>query len=239
MPRDDRSILIAVEGIDGAGKTTQVLMLKNALEAIGEAVVVSKEPTDGQWGRIIRESASAGRHPAEHELDLFIRDRTEHVSGLINPALELGQVVILDRYFYSTIAYQGCRGMNPTDVEEQMRSRFPTPDAVFILDITPELSTFRIAHSRGETPNYFEERGNLARAREIFNKLRGAEIHLINGSDSRERVHEQILEKFIEGPLKARRCAIAPSGSPSSQMADTCEWARLAAKLRSRITVSP
>jgi len=130
--------------------------------------VVSKEPTNGQWGRIIKQSASEGRHAPAEELDLFIKDRTEHVSNLISPALERGETVILDRYFYSTIAYQGCRGMVPAEVEERMRSLFPVPDAVFILDIEPELSTFRIAHSRGEEPNHFEERGNLARAREIF-----------------------------------------------------------------------
>ena len=206
MARDPRSILIAVEGIDGAGKTTQVLMLKDALEALGEVVVVSKEPTNGQWGRIIKQSASEGRHAPAEELDLFIKDRTEHVSNLISPALERGETVILDRYFYSTIAYQGCRGMVRAEVEERMRSLFPVPDAVFILDIEPELSTFRIAHSRGEEPNHFEERGNLARARDLY-QLKGPEIYFIDGSGSRTLVRDQIVDRFIRGPLKAHRCA--------------------------------
>jgi dTMP kinase len=201
MARDQRSVLIAIEGIDGAGKTTQVVLLHRALESLGRTVVVSKEPTDGPFGRMIKESASAGRYSPEAELDLFIKDRSEHVSRLINPALERGSVVILDRYFYSTIAYQGCRGMDPSSLEQVMRARFPTPDAVFILDIEPELSTFRIAHSRGETPNRFEDRADLAKARAIFNNLKGPEIYFIDGSATPERVHGEILDKVVKGPL--------------------------------------
>ena len=210
MPRDERSILIAIEGIDGAGKTTQVVMLQRALESLGRTVVASKEPTDGPFGRMIKESASTGRYSPEAELELFIKDRSEHVSRLINPALERGSVVILDRYFYSTIAYQGCRGMDPSALEREMRSRFPTPEAVFILDIEPELSTFRIAHSRGEIPNQFEDRADLAKARAIFNSLRGSEIHVIDGSAPVERVHEQILDQVVHGALAARESARLP-----------------------------
>lgn len=67
------SILIAIEGIDGAGKTTQIGMLRQALEGAGVAVVASKEPTSGQWGKIIKESATNGRLSTEQELELFIK----------------------------------------------------------------------------------------------------------------------------------------------------------------------
>src|SRR5579862_9479426 len=116
------SILIAVEGIDGAGKTTQVKMLRDALERAGLAVVASKEPTSGQWGRIIKESATSGRRTPEEELDLFIKDRAEHVENLIAPAMKDGKIVLLDRYFYSTIAYQGSRGANVEQVKSMMES---------------------------------------------------------------------------------------------------------------------
>src|SRR5271166_6015958 len=81
------------------------------------------------------------------------KDRTEHVEKLIGPALDAGKIVILDRYFYSSIAYQGSRGANVAEVKEIMESRFPIPDAVFLLDIDPILSVHRIAHSRQEEPN--------------------------------------------------------------------------------------
>lgn len=134
------SILIAIEGIDGAGKTTQVRMLHKALERVGVPVIASKEPTSGQWGKIIKDSATSGRLSAEAELELFIKDRTEHVQNLIAPALRDGKVVLLDRYFYSTIAYQGSRGANVDAVKIMMESLFPVPDAVFILDIDEHLS---------------------------------------------------------------------------------------------------
>jgi len=231
----ERSILIAIEGIDGAGKTTQVTLLRNALEGIGESVVTSKEPTNGKWGRIIKESASAGRHSPDEELELFIKDRTEHVSDLVSPALEAGKTVILDRYFYSTIAYQGCRGMNPAEVESNMKSRFPVPDAVFVLDIDPAISIDRIAHSRGEEPNHFEERDNLARARDIFNAITGPEMHTVDGSMSREAVHSRLIELFIDGPLKAKRCAKSYGCDHlmdcSYRILGTCEWFNVAKKL--------
>lgn len=232
------SILIAIEGIDGAGKTTQVSMLASALESAGQAAITSKEPTTGKWGRIIKESATTGRHSVEEELELFIKDRTEHIAEVVNPALDDGKIVILDRYFYSTIAYQGCRGMTPASVEADMKSRFPLPDAVFLLDIDPIVSISRISHSRGEEPNHFEERKNLTMARKIFNGLSGPEIFRIDGSMSREAVHDRIIESFIEGPLKAKRCAKSYGCEHlmdcSYRILGTCEWFKAARALKAR-----
>jgi dTMP kinase len=178
------SILIAVEGIDGAGKTTQVRMLKEALQRAGEDPIVSKEPTNGQWGKLIKESATTGRLSAEAELNAFLNDRTEHVDQLVAPALDKGRIVILDRYFYSSIAYQGSRGASVEEVKTLMESRFPIPDAVFLLDIDPVIGIHRIAHSRGEEPNHFEDRKNLSKAREIFQQMSGRNIKHIDGSAS-------------------------------------------------------
>jgi dTMP kinase len=66
--------------------------------------VRSKEPTDGPWGQKIRQSAQTGRMSVEDELHAFTEDRKEHVRDLILPALTAGKAVVLDRYFYSTIA---------------------------------------------------------------------------------------------------------------------------------------
>lgn len=230
-------MLIAVEGIDGAGKTTQVRMLREALERSGEVPVVSKEPTNGPWGKIIKESASSGRLAPEVELDAFLRDRAEHVNTLIAPALEAGQIVILDRYFYSTIAYQGSRGANVDEIRSMMESRFPIPDAVFILNIEPSLGVHRIAHSRGEEPNHFEDRANLARAQEIFQAMSGPNIHHIDGAMSIMAVHTEIVNRFIEGPLKAKRCAKSYGCDDlfhcTFRLTDTCPWVRMARAMRS------
>jgi dTMP kinase len=238
----ERSILIAVEGIDGAGKTTQVNLFREALERAGEIPVASKEPTNGPWGKIIKESASSGRLSPDAELNAFLNDRTEHVSSLVNPALEQGQIVILDRYFYSSIAYQGSRGADYLDVQKMMESRFPIPDAVFILDIDPIESVHRIAYSRGEQPNHFEDRQNLARAREIFNRLSGPSIHHIDGAMSRQAVHGQLMDKFIEGPLKNKRCAKQYGCEDpfhcTFRLTNTCEWVTMVKALRSVEPVS-
>jgi dTMP kinase len=230
------SILIAIEGIDGAGKTTQIKMLRKALEAAGVPVIASKEPTSGQWGKILKDSATSGRLSTEQELELFIKDRTEHVQNLIAPALHDGKVVLLDRYFYSTIAYQGSRGANFEAVKAMMESLFPMPDAVFILDIDEHLSAHRIAHVRGEEPNHFEERGNLARAREIFNAMTEGNLHHLEGQATIREVHRTIMSLFIDGPLKARRCfkqyGCEDPFHCAARIQGTCEWFKLQASLR-------
>lgn len=99
MDANTDGILIAVDGIDGAGKTTQVELLREAFEAAGETVTASKEPTNGPWGRLVRESAQSGRLGLADELHAFLEDRKEHVEELVKPALARGEIVILDRYF--------------------------------------------------------------------------------------------------------------------------------------------
>jgi dTMP kinase len=235
------SILIAVEGIDGAGKTTQVRMLREALERGGEVPVVSKEPTNGPWGKIIKESATAGRLSVEAELEAFLNDRTEHVGELITPALEHGRIVILDRYFYSSIAYQGSRGASVEEVKALMESRFPIPDVVFVLDIDPAIGIHRIAHSRGEEPNHFEDRTNLAKAREIFQAMAGSNIRHIEGAMSPEAVHSEIITRFIDGPLNAKRCAkhygCDNHFDCTFRLTGTCEWFKIAQSIGARTIV--
>lgn len=201
--------LIALEGIDGAGKTTQVGLLADLLRAIGEDVVTSKEPTRGPWGMKIRESAREGRLPLPDELDAFMRDRREHVAGLISPALERGAIVILDRYFYSTIAYQGSRGANWQAIREQMRE-FPTPNMVVVLDVEPQLGLSRVA-ARDGTPNHFEEVDQLTKALAIFRQLNGNITQHVSGSQPIEVVRRDILKLFVaeHGPYQKARCAKA------------------------------
>src|ERR1700745_657562 len=108
-----RGFLVAVEGIDGSGKTTQVERLAHYCDEKRLAYVLSKEPTSGKYGQLIRNSASRGRLSIEEEIDLFLKDRREHVDQVIQPALNEEKVVILDRYYFSTAAYQGAHGADP------------------------------------------------------------------------------------------------------------------------------
>lgn len=188
--------MIAVEGIDGAGKTTQVRLLAQALERLGERVVTSKEPTDGPWGRKLRESAATGRLSPDEELQAFVNDRIEHVRTLIQPALEAGETVILDRYFYSTISYQGSRGGDIAELKARMEQIAPVPDLVFLLDLPPAEGIRRISESRNERPNEFEKIETLTRVREAFNSIPEPRLVRIDGGQTVEEVHEAVVAEL-------------------------------------------
>lgn len=166
-----QGIFIVVEGIDGTGKSTQSKRLAEWFRSRGREVVLSREPTDGPWGKKLRESATTGRLSAEEELECFLNDRREHVEMSIKPALAEGKVVILDRYYFSTMAYQGARGFDPAEIRRRNEVFAPQPDLLLILDLSVESAHGRIG-ARGDTANEFEQRDTLSRCREIFLSLR-------------------------------------------------------------------
>jgi len=201
-------VLLAVEGIDGAGKTTQVELLRQALEASGEEVEVSKEPTNGKYGKRIRESAHNGRLHLREELEILIKDRQDHLRRKIRPALEAGKIFVLDRYFYSTIAYQGARFGSEDISWLDKVVREEAPDMVFLLDIDPHVSVERIKHGRNETPNQFERVPYLSQVRQVFNNLADVDDLLwsINGARSEMEIHHTILSLLLQKVLWAKRC---------------------------------
>src|SRR5437773_1236000 len=129
--------LVVVEGIDGAGKSTVLRRLAEHCAARGLPCVMSGEPTRGPWGMKLRQSMVEGRLSLEDELSLFLKDRAEHVETLIRPALAVGKVVLLDRYYPSTAAYQGARGIEPEKILEENERFAPKPDLVLLLDFDP------------------------------------------------------------------------------------------------------
>ena len=160
-------LFIVIEGIDGTGKSTQAKRLGEWYESQGREVVLSYEPTHGQWGKQLRNSMTKGRLNPKEELELFMKDRKEHVETLIQPSLNAGKVVILDRYYYSTMAYQGARGFDPQVIRERNETFAPQPDLLLILDLDVDTAHQRIG-TRGDTTNEFEQRGTLIKCREIF-----------------------------------------------------------------------
>lgn len=170
-----KGLFIVIEGIDGTGKSTQARRLGEWFTRQGREVVLSREPTDGPWGKKLRESASTGRLSPEDELQYFLNDRRQHVEELIAPALAAGKVVILDRYYFSTMAYQGARGFDPLEIRRKNEVFAPSPDLLLILDLEVDTALQRIG-SRGDTANEFEKRENLERCREIFLSLKDEEF---------------------------------------------------------------
>ena len=165
-------MLIALEGIDGVGKSTQQERLARRLEAAGHHVVQTREPTEGRYGRAIRDAARAGERMApEVELDHFVRDRMEHVREVIAPGLAAGHVVVTDRYTLSTVAYQGARGLDPERLLRQAESEFPVPDLALLLELDTDAALERIAARAGTAERAFERASVLEAVAAVFATL--------------------------------------------------------------------
>lgn len=191
---NQQGLFIVLEGIDGTGKSTQGGLLAEWFRAQGREVVASREPTDGPWGRQIRATAATGRLSPQDELDLFLKDRRQHVEELIGPALAAGKVVILDRYYFSTMAYQGMRGFDPVEIRRQNEEFAPKPDLLFILDLDVDTALSRIG-ARGDIANEFEKRDSLAKCREIFMSLAGEPfVHVVSTDVGPDAVQDRIRE---------------------------------------------
>lgn len=161
---------MVLEGIDGSGKSTQSRWLTERLAGAGVPLVVSREPTDGPHGRRLRESATRGRLNPSEELATFLEDRREHVAGLILPSLVAGKVVVLDRYYFSTAAYQGARGFDWREILRTNEEFAPEPDLLFWFDLPPEMSQERIG-VRGEAVNDFERLDSLRAVAGIYAEI--------------------------------------------------------------------
>ena len=206
-----RGILIVFEGIDGSGKSTQLRRTAALLRARGLDILETGEPTKGLWGRKIREMArTTDRVPRETELAWFIKDRREHMRDVVGPALAAGRVVLCDRSYFSTVAYQGARGFDPATLLADSQAEFGRPDLVLFFDIDPEDGLARVAARGGEAEPVFEELNYLERVAEIFRSLEVAERLRIDAAKGEEAVAkdvmgavERILERFIEKREKA------------------------------------
>ena len=192
-----KGLFIVIEGIDGTGKSTQVRCLGEWFVSRGREVVLSREPTDGPWGKKLRESAATGRLSPEDELQYFLKDRRQHVEELISPALAAGKIVILDRYYFSSMAYQGSRGFDPAEIRRLNEEFAPQPDLLLILDLDVDTAHQRIGH-RGDSTNEFEKHESLTRCREIFLTLRDEPfVRVIDSNGSLDDVTARI-ENAVE-----------------------------------------
>lgn len=189
----NRGRLVAFEGIDGAGKSTQLRRLAEALRAAGRAVVETREPTDGAWGRRIREMARSGARvaPAE-ELRWFVEDRREHVAAVIRPGVAAGAIVLTDRYFLSTVAYQGARGLDPARLLAEAEAEFPLPDLAIVLDVDPAAGLGRVAARGGVAEPAFEDGAFLAQVVAVFRNLDRPYVRHVDGRRAPDAVAAEV-----------------------------------------------
>lgn len=193
--------LLAIEGIDGAGKSFQAQAVASALLDRGLDVVLTREPTRGPWGRLLRESASKGRLSPADELNAFLEDRKQHVRELIRPSLENGKIVITDRYYFSTVAYQGARGFDPEELLRLNEAIAIEPDLLVVIDIDPAVGLTRIGHRDGMA-NEFETLTQLSRSREVFLSLRKPYLVRLDGTRPPNDIRDQILFAFGRAGLE-------------------------------------
>ncbi len=164
----NRGLLIAFEGIDGTGKSTQLPLLADYLRQLGYVVVATREPTEGPHGQQIRELYRNRRSVSpERELELFLLDRQQHVRECILPNLAAGRMVLTDRYYFSTAAYQGAAGCDPQSIFAR-HDFAPEPDLALLLTMTAAASVARIRELRGEMLNDFEQLEQLERVAALF-----------------------------------------------------------------------
>ncbi|MGE6762366.1 dTMP kinase [Corallococcus interemptor] len=152
---------IVLEGLDGAGTTTQTERLAAALRADGHAVVTTREPSDGPIGTMLRQALTGrlglphGRGPLAQETLalLFAADRTDHLHARVLPALEEGKVVLCDRYVLSSLAYQGAS--LPMTWVDTVNAHAVSPDLTLFVGVDPNVAATRRA-VRGGPAELFE-----------------------------------------------------------------------------------
>lgn len=203
-------LFIVFEGGEGAGKSTQVEKLRQALEQAGEKVLVTREPGGTSLGKKLREillSNETGVIAPRSEALLYAADRAHHVESVVKPALIDGSIVISDRYMDSSIAYQGGgRALAPQEIARISRWATDnlTPSLTILLDVPAETAFARFTdRDRLESePLVFHER-----VRTTFLELAAfsPERYLvIDATESIERIAEQVLAR-VQSLLASRR----------------------------------
>jgi dTMP kinase len=195
LKRLSQGLLIVFEGLDGAGKTTQIRLLAARLRQEGYDVVCLKEPTNGPWGQKLRQIAQHGRQgiPPATELAWFMQDRREDVEQNIRPALACGRIVLLDRYYFSTMAYQGALGYDSEVIRQRNEAFAPPPHLLLLLDIAPPQGLQRVQQQR--QLDGFERLDYLQRVATIFARMDFPYLRRIEAAASPEVIQAQVWQE--------------------------------------------
>ncbi|MCX7625487.1 MAG: dTMP kinase [Candidatus Sumerlaeaceae bacterium] len=198
-------LLLAFEGIDGAGKTTQAKAAVEELKRRGFDAVYLREPTDGPHGMKLRQLMAAGRDTVSprEEFELFLADRAYDVEHHIKPALDTGKIVCIDRYYPSSMAYQGALGLDPEEIRRANESFAPRPDVILLFRLPVEVGTARILGSRTEGQNLFEHQSYLEKVAAIFEKMSFPQMVRLDATLPPEILQSLVL-RIIEGAIAGR-----------------------------------
>lgn len=194
-----RGAFICVEGLDASGTTTHAHILVENLRRRGFEAVYTTEPSRGEIGRFIRNRVlQRGRRvPSVVEALLFAVDRVDHVERMIKPAMGRGEIVVSDRYVYSSLAYQGAAGLDLDWIEEINREA-PIPDLAVYIDVPPEVVVERMERIR-RRKSVMEDLETQRRVRDIYLRLvEEGRLVLVDGNRPREEVSRDILSIVVD-----------------------------------------
>ncbi|OUW18973.1 MAG: dTMP kinase [Opitutales bacterium TMED158] len=188
-----RGALIVFEGLDGCGKSTQLSLAAEEMRTKGLEPVVTREPTDGPWGRKIRAMAASGEAVSpETELEWFFKDRREHVHNVVKPALESGQTVLSDRSYISTVAYQGARGLDPKKILADSEAEFERPDLVLLFEVSPRDGLARVEARGGLSEPVFENLEFQEKVAAVFADLQVSGLVRIDAARGIEAIAQDV-----------------------------------------------
>jgi len=197
VPRRGTLMFIVIEGLDGAGTTTQTALLAERLRASGRTVHTTREPTGGLIGQVLRRSlrGEPDAPPPSVLPWLFAADRADHLVREIEPALSRGEVVISDRYIPSSLAYQSLT--LPLEEVFALNASFRVPDLTLFLEVPVDTCLLRIASRPSQ--EIFEERRQLEKIAKSylqvchFLRSRGERVVRIDGTASPSEVLEELV----------------------------------------------
>ena len=196
---------ITLEGIDGAGKSTHLAFIAERLRAMGQQVVVTREPGGTPLGEMLRDLVLSQKMNSETETLILFASRREHIDKVIVPALEKGIWVLSDRFTDATFAYQGGgRGIAPERLQalENWVQSGLQPDLTFLFDVPLEISRERLSHNVSLDRFEQEKQDFFARVRQAYldrAAQHSQRIRVINSSRSIAEIQAELaplLEKL-------------------------------------------
>jgi len=200
-------LFITFEGGEGAGKTTQIRLLKEALEKMKKDVLLTREPGGSDGAEMIRPLLVSGHTnwDALTEVLLFSAARRDHLVQKILPAIKGGKIVLCDRFADSTMAYQGYGRGDDKDLQTKLTELYEMiagtfePDLTFILDIDPEIGLKRSCDRAGNTERRFEDMDiafhqNLRQAFLKIAQKNPKRYHVISADQPVDTIHQEIMK---------------------------------------------
>ncbi len=191
-------MFIVIEGIDGSGKTSLSNNLVNKLNELGKSSARFSEPTSFESGKYIRKFLKGDILLSKKEqIDAFIFDREISVLKNIKPALQDNKIVVLDRYYYSTAAYQASEDFSPEEILNlNLEKKFPKPDLLFYINIPPELAYKRIS-SRNDQKEIFESIDELTKINSNFHTVLPSTKIILDGLLSENELVNSCLKHIL------------------------------------------